>query len=331
MWVRRILHCSALPTMARRGPDPPPFRHPLGRCLEPTQGPQCCRRDCPDGLCWGEPLLRDAGVSDLCGRRDNVDRRAHADRWVLQLHDRGPTTASGSCPTVDSFSLYTSRSRRALSTAQSNCAPLCLPATMAPRRGTRAGYRTDLTVPLSASTLPHASVETVPRIRILRDGGGRSVASTQRWSVGRTCTGWLSSSTSADLGSTWTVALQVGGVERVQEGGIRHPLAPPNIASVHVGETDVLLLVTEPHCTGVRGNLAHGLFWGCKHRSMVGKRGRITASSRVRAQRQSIRTAHSSQTTRLRQYSWSIAHPPRSMLRSSARAFSGSRTHCGQQ
>jgi hypothetical protein len=57
-------------------------------------------------------------------------------------------------------------------------------------------------------------------------------------------------STSDDFGLTWTTPLPVGGPERTREGGIRHPLAPPNVERIDFADgTDAIVLVTEPHFT----------------------------------------------------------------------------------
>eukprot|EP00035_Acanthoeca_spectabilis_P006967 m.130991 g.130991 ORF g.130991 m.130991 type:complete len:486 (-) comp13740_c0_seq2:87-1544(-) len=111
-----------------------------------------------------------------------------------------------------------------------------------------------LGVPLSASKLPHADVsgcnefgfyETALTEVSPSNKDGRLLM------VGRTCSGWLYSSVSTDFGDTWSEPLPVGGAERVREGGIRHPLAPPNVATLTANGTEVLVLVTEPHFTGI--------------------------------------------------------------------------------
>lgn len=109
-----------------------------------------------------------------------------------------------------------------------------------------------LYIPLEDALLPHsliteascnefgfweaAAVETSPKA-----GDGHMLL------VGRTCTGWLYQSLSYDFGTTWSVPVPVGGPESVREGGIRHPLAPPNILQVTIRDTEALVLVTEPH------------------------------------------------------------------------------------
>lgn len=137
-------------------------------------------------------------------------------------------------------------------------------------RGLSNGSR--LFVPLTDSYLPHSGLKPGAcdeygfyEAQLVETaggggGGGGDGGDGHLLMVARTCTGWLYQSSSSDFGSTWTAPLPVGGVERVREGGIRHPLAPPNLAAVPGGcnrnntgrnnetaTTTMLVLLTEPH------------------------------------------------------------------------------------
>jgi hypothetical protein len=112
-----------------------------------------------------------------------------------------------------------------------------------------------LVVPLSDSYLPHSGLKPGEcneygfyEAQLVETGGSSSSSGGSGWRaadgevgdghllmVARTCTGWLYQSTSTDFGTTWAAPEPVGGVELVREGGIRHPLAPPNLAAVPGG------------------------------------------------------------------------------------------------
>ena len=191
-----------------------------------TSAVRVYRHSSDGGHTWGpEHLLTDGSAPYMTGAHDRL-RQLSNGRLVQVLHSRQNGThqlGTLAFTSDDAGHTWTARG---------------------------SGNGSTLSVPLSASRLPHSMgikcnefgfwEAAVAEVTSSPDDGRLLM-------VGRTCTGWLYQSTSTDWGGVWSDPVPVGGVERVREGGIRHPLAPPNIVRVTDKDREVLVLVYSSH------------------------------------------------------------------------------------